>query len=91
MSKKELVKFPLPKEAPKLALVVWEDATQLSSSTWIGHDEAKYQPCYFWQVGFMVYDGEEGVILSEAWNKELLSNPTQIPRGMIRKVQYLLV
>lgn len=88
--KKEVIKDP-PKEAPKMALVVWEDASQISGSgVWVDTVEVRtYKPHIFWQVGFIIGDFPEGIHITEAWSPSLVANPTQIPRGMIRTIRYL--
>lgn len=88
--KKEITINP---ELPKIALVVWEDATQLADGAWMDANHIKimkeYSPKLFSQVGFVIKDFPEGIILTEAWNATLVANPTQIPRGMIRSIEYL--
>jgi hypothetical protein len=89
-TKKEIVFDPA---LPRIALVVWEDATQLADGAWMDTNHIKimkeYSPKLFSQVGFVIKDFPEGIILTEAWNATLVANPTQIPRGMIRSIEYL--
>ena len=83
--------FPIPAEAPKLALVVWEDALTITDGgAWLDSKiERRYEPHLFWHVGFIVKDVSEGIHITEAWSPTLISNGTQIPRGMIRSIKYL--
>lgn len=80
----------IPKEAPPLVLVAWEDAKVISDGgVWMTNRELHYDPHIFWQVGFLIKDDKQGIILGEAWHAELIGNPTQIPRGMIRSIKKL--
>jgi hypothetical protein len=53
---------------PKLVLVEWEDACSLDQGeTWVDRDkngEPKWNPCVMRSVGYVLYDGPEGVILT---------------------------
>lgn len=75
--------------APPLVLVTWEDATLLDSGAWSDATEHKYKPQVFVSVGFLLYDGKEGVILTNAWSLDIVAARDQIPRGMIRSVKKL--
>jgi len=83
--------IPIPKTAPKLALVVWEDASEIhDGQVWVDATQvSEYKPCMFWQVGFIIRDFPQGIHITEAWNPSLVANGTQIPRGMIRSIRYL--
>ena len=75
----------------KPAYVIWEDASELDVTAWTEHDEEFiYTPVLCTQVGFVLYDGPEGLILTDAFtcNGEV-ARRNQIPRGMIRSVQWL--
>ena len=87
--KKDAVVLPIT--APKFALVVWEDASQIhDGQVWVDATHAsEYKPCIFWQLGFIIGDFPQGIHMVEAWNPTLVSNGTQIPRGMIRSIRYL--
>jgi len=41
------------------------------------------------QVGFVLHDGDDGMILTACWSPDKIAPRDQIPRGMIRKVTYL--
>lgn len=71
---------------PPLVLVEWEDATQLDSDTWVHKEAHVYEPCIFQQVGFLLSDTDDGVILAACWQPGCTDARSQIPRGMIRKV-----
>jgi hypothetical protein len=74
---------------PPLYLVEWEDATLLDASAWAENKDHVYTPKYFTSVGFCLYDGPEGIILTSAWSADTVAARDQIPRGMIRGVKKL--
>lgn len=78
-----------PDLTPPLVLVVWEDACNLDTDAWADNNPVKYEAKLFKQVGFLLYDGKEGVILTSAWSVDKVAPRDQIPRGMIRKVTRL--
>ena len=84
------ISFP-NKETPPLVLVGWEDAKVISdgSSSWMENKDYEYLPHIVWQVGFLLKDVDGGIQIVEAWNKDLIGLPTQIPRGMIRYMKKL--
>ncbi len=75
----------------KLAYVVWEDAAELDETPWALHDECfTYDPVLCKQVGFVVYDGPEGIVLTEAVIGDVtVARRNQIPKGMIRSLTWL--
>jgi hypothetical protein len=73
------------KPHPDLVLVEWEDARTLGGP-WVTNEAMVYRPHIVQQVGFLMSDTPEGVILTQAWHPELVAAPDQIPRGMIRKI-----
>jgi hypothetical protein len=74
----------------KPALIVWEDACDLDDTPWAEHDESYiYEPVLVTQVGYILYDGEEGIVLTNAYYDEIVGRRSQIPRGMIRSITYL--
>lgn len=77
------------KKPPPLVLVEWEDATQLDSGPWADNETPAYTPKLFQQVGFLLSDTPEGVILTHAWSDNLVATRDQIPRGMVRSIQHL--
>lgn len=74
---------------PPLAVVEWEDAGLIDVGPWVENEPAKYAPKMFIQVGFVLHDGDDGVILTHAWSPDLIAPRDQIPRGMIRKLTYI--
>ena len=72
---------------PPLVLVEWEDATQLDAGPWASNEPVDYKPKVFQQVGFLISDTPDGVILTHAWSDDLVAARDQIPRGMIRSIQ----
>ena len=75
----------------KLAYVLWEDASELDTTPWAEHEEGfVYTPIMCAQVGFILYDGEEGIVITEAViNDGTVARRNQIPRGMIRRIEWL--
>lgn len=83
------MKTPTKLMTPPLAMVEWEDASLLDTEPWVDNEEQKYDAKLFLQVGFVLYDGKEGVILTAAWSPDKIATREQIPRGMIRKITYI--
>lgn len=75
--------------SPPLVLIEWEDACNLDTDAWADNNAVKYEAQTFLQVGFLIYDGKEGVIITSAWSQDKVAPRDQIPRGMIRRVQKL--
>lgn len=75
----------------KLAVVVWEDASELDDTTWANHDENfEYAPLLCTQVGFVIYEGPEGIVLTHGMFPDgIVFRRHQIPRGMIRRIEWL--
>lgn len=79
-----------PRMTPKLACVEWEDACCLDpDERWVAHGEHRYTPLIVKTVGYLLYEGKEGVILTAAWSPECIGPRDQIPRGMVRRITYL--
>lgn len=79
-----------PNNIPKLVMVIWEDALELSDGgPWMDNKPKPYKPHIFWHVGFLVSEYPEGIHLTEAWSQDLIAKGTQIPRGMIRSITEL--
>lgn len=75
--------------APPLVLVEWEDATLLDTGAWSENKDHKYAPKHFFSVGFLLYEGKEGIILTSAWSVDTVAARDQIPRGMVRSIKRL--
>lgn len=75
----------------KLAYIIWEDASELDSTAWTFQDEGfVYVPVLCKQVGWVVYDGPEGIILTQAITSNgEIARRNQIPKQMIRSVEWL--
>ena len=74
----------------KPVVVVWEDACDLDDAPWNEHDDNFiYEPVLVEQVGYILYDGPEGIVLTNAYYDEIVGTRSQIPRGMIREVKEL--
>jgi len=79
----------LPPAAPPLVLVQWEDATLKDDGPWADNKDHTYEPKLFISVGFLLFEGKEGVILTSAWSPDTVAARDQIPRGMVRKITRL--
>lgn len=77
--------------APPLVLITWEDACNLDTDAWADNNPVKYEPQLFQQVGFLLHECKEGVIITSAWSVDKVAPRDQIPRGMIRSVKRLKV
>lgn len=75
----------------KLAYIVWEDASELDTTAWTFHDEEfVYVPVLCKQVGWVVYDGPEGIIVTQAITSNgEIARRNQIPKQMIRSIEWL--
>jgi|GEM_PF-2037220 hypothetical protein len=76
--------------SPPLVEVTWEDACCLDpNQRWVDHDKHTYVPLIVKSVGYLLYDGKEGVIIAAAWSPDCTGPRDQIPRGMVRQVRKL--
>ena len=74
----------------KLVHVVWEDATELDDTPWTWHEDSfVYTSVLVNQVGFLLYDGPEGIVITDAYIDTQVSRRNQIPRGMIKELKFL--
>jgi hypothetical protein len=75
----------------KLAVVVWEDACEIDDTPWAEHEEEfNYTPLLCTQVGWVLYDGPEGIVISNGmFAHGTVARRNQIPRGMIRRIEWL--
>jgi hypothetical protein len=74
---------------PPIVLCVWEDAKTLDSGAWAENSPAEFRPHLVSQVGYLVHQSDQGIILTQAWHPELIAARDQIPAGMIRSVTFL--
>lgn len=77
-------------QTPPMVLVVWEDAYALDvGETWVLTKPTVWEPCLVHSVGFLIYEGPEGVVLAESWRHDFTGQRQQLPRGLVRSVQRL--
>ena len=70
-----------------MAYVEWEDASDLDDTPWTTHDDFIYEPVMVSQIGYLLYDGQEGIVLTSSYIADsTVGCRTQIPRGMIRNI-----
>ena len=74
---------------PPVVMVQWEDAKVMDDGPWASNKGHDYSPHIVFQVGFLLSDTEQGVILSQGWHPDIVAARDQIPRGMIRSITYL--
>lgn len=75
---------------PPIVLVIWEDARTITEGSWASNIEYEYTPMLIHQVGYLLLDVPSGVLLTEAWNDEIIGPVEQIPRGMIKEIRFLM-
>lgn len=76
-------------QKPKRVHIVWEDCYVLDSATWVEKEDGPHiwKPYLVEQVGFLLYDGPEGIVVTDSWtDNDHVGVRTQIPRGMIRSI-----
>lgn len=75
----------------KLAYVIWEDASELDVTGWALHDEEfVYVPVLCKQIGWVIYDGPEGIVMTQAVTSNgEVARRNQIPKQMIRSIEWL--
>lgn len=79
-----------PKDIPPIVLVSWEDAKVVSDGgAWMHNRELEYVPHIVWQAGFLIKSCAEGIMVVDAWHPDLIGNPTQIPRAMVRSIKVI--
>lgn len=71
----------------RAVVVEWEDARDLAIAPWNDVQEWEYNPCIVHTVGFVIYDGPEGLILTNSLHDTQTGPVNQIPRAMIRSVR----
>lgn len=75
---------------PKKAVVTWEDCKALDTELWaekVKDGAFVWVPYIVETVGFLLYDGPEGVVVTDSWtDADHTGQRTQIPRGMIRSM-----
>jgi len=74
---------------PPIVLVVWQDANVIDASPWADNVPVEFKPHIVQQVGYLMQQSDEGVILTQAWHPEIIAARDQIPAGMIRSVTFL--
>jgi len=75
----------------KLAYIIWEDASELDVTAWTEHEEEYlYTPVLCRQVGWVIYDGPEGIVVTQAITSNgEVARRNQIPKQMIRSIEWL--
>lgn len=78
-------------QEPQLIRVTWEDAACLDSEPWVhtSDEPMKYEPVVITTVGFLLHQSDAGLIITGAWSPDRTGPRDQIPKGMVRSVEYL--
>lgn len=75
----------------RLVHILWEDAQCLDNGPWVYKQEWEYKPCLVNQVGYVLLDTEEILIITDAYNDSQTGAIQQIPKGMIKTMMELHV
>lgn len=73
----------------QLVYIVWEDAKVIKPHAWNEHEEWNYIPYLIHQAGWLLYENNEGVVITEAWSEELVGPVSQIPKCCIKEMKVL--
>lgn len=78
---------------PRMVRITWEDACNLDGdASWVPTDEGHkhtYAPVIITTVGFLLHEGDDGLIVTGAWCPDRTGPRDQIPAGMVRLIEYL--
>jgi hypothetical protein len=74
---------------PQMVCVTWEDASAPDDGPWAENKDHTYKPHMFESVGFLLYDGPDGITLTSSWSDTIVAARDYIPRGMIHKIKKL--
>lgn len=69
--------------------MVWEDAAVRDDGPWTENTDHTYKHHIVHQVGFLLAQTDDGIIMSHAWHPDTVAARDQIPRGMIRSMTVL--
>ena len=79
--------------SPQMVRVTWEDACCLDPGvSWVPTEEGhkhNYEPIIVTTVGFLIHQSDDGLIIAGAWSPDRIGPRDQIPRGMIKLVEFL--
>jgi hypothetical protein len=75
----------------KIALVVWEDASEADAGPWVDRSTAPpAEPIVFHQVGFICSITSTEVVLTACVGEHQMGTRTRIPAGMVRQITELV-
>jgi len=75
----------------KMALVVWEDASEADEGTWVDRKSApEAEKIVFHQVGFIYAHTPTELVLTSCVGEHQMSPRTRIPAGMVRSIVELV-
>ena len=71
----------------QVAVVKWEDSSSPRTSWLYDHEHEEYDGLIIRSAGFLTYDGEEGVVITQSLSDSNASGQMlTIPRGCIRSI-----
>jgi len=70
-----------------LVHVTWEDAH--TDSDWRDISDIKNEPALVTQVGFMIQDNDDCIMIAMGYSGDHVMDRIRIPRGMVRAVELL--
>lgn len=73
----------------KALWVIWEDAKAIDLGPWVEEAEYTYEPYIVNTIGFVLYDGPDGIVMTESYAAGMTGGVHQIPRSMIKEVKEL--
>lgn len=74
----------------KKVLVIWEDASDADSDTWVARDGiAEAKPIIFHQLGYLFKLTATEVLLTACVGEDHIAARTRIPAGMVKTIVQL--
>lgn len=72
---------------PRMVMVEWEDASATDDGTWLERENAPVmQPVIFQQVGWLLEQNDQHVVMTCALSDKLMASRDRIPRGMVKRI-----
>ena len=69
--------------------VIWEDAQCRDMGPWVDTQKWKYKPLIVHSIGYILYNGKEGILITNSHHSGSTGAVDQIPRKMIRSINKL--
>ena len=78
----------LPAVRP-LVEIEWEDAKALDFGPWVEDQPYTYEPFIVRTVGYVLFQDDSGIVLTDSVAEGMTGGVHQIPKGMIRNIKYV--